>query len=153
MLSGLGDRREVAREEPNSPGRTEEAATSLRRSLVAGEPASAAHRAQGAGQGRGYAQRSTPDAARRTRRRLGPVSGRRACQSLLTFANHGVPRMAVAHRSRKRAPGGVSNSESFRADSAPAPPRPPCPRPTQPLSPRPAPAPRYPAGKASGPDS
>lgn len=142
MLSGLGDRREVAREEPNSPGQTEEAATSLRRSLVAGEPASAAHRAQGAGQGRGYAQRSTPDAARRTRRRLGPVSGRRACQSLLTFANHGVPRMAVAHRSPQEGAGGRVQQRKFPSGLGPGP-APPAVSPpnTAPLSP---PRPRTP---------
>lgn len=52
----------------------------------------ARERKQQRGEGRGRRPSSTPDAARRTRRRLCPLSGRSACQSLCTFANHRAPR-------------------------------------------------------------
>ena len=85
-------------------------------------------RGEGRGRGRGRRLSSTLDAVRRTRRRLGPLSGRRACQSLLASANHRAPRLTAAHRPtgppETRSPGGrvgPAHSESFRVDSGPGP--------------------------------
>lgn len=81
----------------------------------------------GAGPGRGRRPSSTPDAARRTRRRLGPLRGRSACQSLRTSANQRAPRRATAYgpkaRPSSRSPGGrvrPAHCESFRANSGSA---------------------------------
>lgn len=71
---------QTCREEPDSPGpersgRDEREAPAAARAREGGP-----RRGEGRGWGRGHGPRSTPDAAGRTRRWLGPLSGRRACQ-------------------------------------------------------------------------
>lgn len=96
---GFRARCKVAREELDGPG-----PKGSNRDRAGGAAYSSSGRAlpttragDGRGLGRGRRLPSTLDAARRTRRRLGPLSGRRACQSLLSSANHRAPRLTAAH--------------------------------------------------------
>lgn len=128
MALGPPGPQQSCREEPDSPGpersgRDERAAPTAARARERGPP-----RGEGRARGRGRGPRSTPDAAGRTRRWLGPLSGRRACQSLRTSANHGALRRAVGDPPSPaqpgwRAPGTGPTAKVSEQIRASAPPR------------------------------